>query len=223
MEKEKKSKRKAAKTGKGFIVQAYKEYVLTEGKRPTSVYKFCVDLGIKEEEFYQQYGSFDALEKSIWRAYISEAAALLNGDPNYETFSAREKVLSFHFTLAELLKKNRSFILVQLSRWNQPGNPPSFLKGAKQEFDAWITPILEAGKNSGEVASRPFADKQHPVLFWFHLLFLVHFWVRDESPGFEHTDVAIEKSTNLAFELMGKGVFEQTFDFAKFLFQQLKA
>ena len=36
------------------IQSAYIEYLLTNGKRPVSVYKFCLDLGIKEDEFYQQ-------------------------------------------------------------------------------------------------------------------------------------------------------------------------
>ena len=49
--------------------------------------------------------------------------------------------------------------------------------------------------------------------------FLLLFWKDDESPGFEKTDAAVEKSVNLAFDLIGKGAVDSFIDFAKFLYQ----
>jgi len=49
--------------------------------------------------------------------------------------------------------------------------------------------------------------------------FLLVFWKEDESPGFEKTDAAVEKSVNLAFDLIGKGAVDSFIDFAKFLYQ----
>jgi hypothetical protein len=57
---------------------------------------------------------------------------------------------------------------------------------------------------------------------WFHLHFILRFWCNDDSRDFEKTDEAIEKSVNLAFDLIGKGVLDNAFDFGKFLFQQAK-
>ena len=69
MEKTKKSKAKPKTEAitSEKIVADFRDYVLTEGKQPASVYKFCKDHGFKEDEFYQYFGSFDALEKSIWK------------------------------------------------------------------------------------------------------------------------------------------------------------
>ena len=55
-----------------------------------------------------------------------------------------------------------------------------------------------------------------------HLHFVLMFWIKDESAEFEKTDEAIEKSVNLAFDLMGKGVVDNVFEFGKFLYQQAK-
>ena len=90
----------------------------------------------------------------------------------------------------------------------------------KKEFENWIRPILEDGKVSNELAPRPYLDQQYPHLFWAHFIFILRFWAKDDSPGFEATDSAIEKSVNLAFELLGKGALDQALDFAKFMFQQ---
>jgi hypothetical protein len=51
------------------------------------------------------------------------------------------------------------------------------------------------------------------------LLFVTDFWLKDKSPGFEKTDEAIERSLNLAFDLMGKSPLDSMLEFGKFLFQ----
>jgi hypothetical protein len=56
-------------------------------------------------------------------------------------------------------------------------------------------------------------------MFWIQIGFLLMFWKADNSRAFEQTDAAIEKSVNLAFDLIGKGAVDTAFDFAKFLFQ----
>ena len=49
--------------------------------------------------------------------------------------------------------------------------------------------------------------------------FLLLFWRDDDSAGFEKTDAFVEKSVNLAFDLIGKGALDSAIDFAKFLYQ----
>jgi hypothetical protein len=55
-----------------------------------------------------------------------------------------------------------------------------------------------------------------------HFMFILQFWAHDESANFEKTDAAIEKSVNLAFDLIGKGILDNALDFGKFLYQNSK-
>jgi len=197
------------------ITDAYVEYVLVNGRQPASVYKFCLDLGIKEEEFYNQYGSFEALEKHLWKGYIGQAIQTLTSDSSFADFNAREKMLALYFTLAEILKSNRSFVLHQLNHHRKPELVPSFLKEFKHDFEEFVGNILTDGKSKGEVAERPYLDKRYPQLFWIHMSFLLLFWKQDDSAGFEKTDAFIEKSVNLAFDLIGKGALDSAIDFLK--------
>lgn len=222
MEKTKKATRKSAGTSGEKIKKAYREYVLNEGKRPPSVFRFAKEQGMKEEDFYNHFASFEALEKLIWQEYIDQTRTKLEKDRNYQSFSSREKILSFYFSLAEVLKYDRSFVLQQLKSWKNPSITPSFLKGFKNAFDGWINEILNQGKQSGEVATRPYLDQRYSTLFWLHLMFILQFWSHDDSAGFEKTDMAIEKSVNLAFDLIGKGVLDNAIDFGKFLYQTSK-
>jgi AcrR family transcriptional regulator len=224
MEKTKKSKAKpkAQAITSEKIVADYRDYILTEGKQPASVYKFCKDHGFKEDEFYQYFGSFEALEKSIWKGYIDQTRNRMENDQDYLGFTSREKILTFYFSLAELLKSDRSFAVHQLKSWKNPSTVPVFLKGFKESFKDWINSVLNEGKTTGEVAKRPYLDERYDRLFWMHFMFILQFWVHDESPGFEKTDAAIEKSVNLAFDLIGKGVLDSALDFGKFLYQNSK-
>jgi len=222
MEKTRKSKSKSSSASADNITTAYREYVLTEGKQPASVYKFCKDQGFREDEFYQYFGSFEALEKAIWKNYVDDTRSKMIADASYSTFTTREKILTFYFMLAEALKSDRSFVLHQLKSWKKPGLVPTFLKGFKASFDEWINSVLNEGKVSGEIAKRPFIDDRYDGLFWLHLMFILQFWRNDESPNFEKTDAAIEKSVNLAFDLVGKGVLDNALDFGKFLYQNSK-
>lgn len=198
---------------------AYIEYLLRNGKQPASVYKFCLDLGVKESHFYNHYGSFEALEKTIWNGFMDQAINSLIADKGFAEFSAREKMLALYFTLAEVLKANRSFILLQLNTFKKPELVPMFLKDFKNSFEEFAGTILTDAKKKGEIADRPYLNERYPQLFWIHLSFFLIFWKNDDSTGFEKSDAFIEKSVNLAFDLIGKGAFDSTVDFAKFLYQ----
>lgn len=204
------------------ILLAYMDHLLLQGHRPASVFKFCLDLGIKEEEFYNYYGSFDTVERQLWKSFLDKTLLRLQADESFRSFSSREKILAFYYTFFEELKASRSFVLLQLENHKSLEFTPDFLKDFKVEFETFIETVLIAGKETGEVAKRPYLDKGYPKVFWFHMGFLLLFWKNDSSSGFEKTDAAIEKSVNLAFDLIGKGAVDSVVDFAKFLYQMRK-
>jgi hypothetical protein len=220
METTKKSNRKSETTPLEVKVKSmYMESVLTRGSRPVSVYKFCLDLGIKEEDFYNLFGSFEGLENHIWKGFINKTISRLKSDKAFQTFTAREKILAFYFTLMEELKSNRSYVLFQLEHSHKFELVPHYIRGFKAEFETFFDSLLNQAKGNGEVANRPILDRRYPQLFWFHLGFILLFWKEDSSAGFEKTDAAIEKSVNLAFDLIGKGAVDSAIDFGKFLYQ----
>lgn len=208
------------KQGKAeMIISAYIDYLLINGKKPTTVYKFCKDLGIAETEFYKVTNSFESLETHIWAGFMNRAITAARADKQFASFSAREKLLSLYFMLMEILKQNRSFaILTSGIRFGQD-MVPVCLKDFRSKFESFVGEIMGEGKSTGEVAGRPFLDQRYPQLFWLHLVVLIGYWKDDTSTDFENTDAFIEKSVNLAFDLIGKGTLDNAIDFAKFLYQ----
>lgn len=222
METTKKAKRKSGASTTDKILAAYRQHVLTEGKQPGSVFVFCQSLGIQEGTFYDSFGSFDAIDKAIWTGYFEATKDRLAADASYASFSLREKILAFYFTLAEVLKNDRSFAIHGLKASKHSLFPPAFIRSFQEAFTSWINPILQEGKQQGEVATRPGLDTRYDKLFVVHLMFILQFWSHDDSTGFEQTDAAIEKSVNLAMDLIGKGILDNALDFGKFLYQHAR-
>ncbi|GAB3496750.1 hypothetical protein GCM10027341_16010 [Spirosoma knui] len=215
------------------IRKAYTDYVLENGKQPTSVFQFAKKLKLSEADFYNYYTSFDAIEADIWLAFFQDARATVEADTTYQGYSVREKLLAFYYTWIELLKAQRSFVVysygrLQTERMGQRpiGMPSSRQVGTsrvlypfKDSFYDYARDLLAEGRESKEVEPRPFITDRYPNALWNQTLFLLDFWVRDVSKNFEKTDTAIEKAVNTAFDLIGRSPLDTLFDFAKFIYQ----
>jgi hypothetical protein len=202
------------------LKEKYKEYILTHGHEPTSVFLFSKDLGLKEEIFYQHYGSFTAIQSAIWTDLMEDTISAVKGDKIYAEYSSRERLLGFYYTLMERLKRDRSYVKYTIdNKIRKPEIIPAFLQDFRHRFVSFVEELLNEGLEKGEIAHRPVITKRYKDGLWLQLAFVMNFWLKDDSANFEKTDAAIEKSVNLAFEFMAEGPLERVIDFAKFLYQ----
>ncbi len=201
------------------IKSAYIDYINENGTRPASIFKFVRDLKVKEEDFYNHFNSFDNIEKEIWSDFFDSTVKTLTSDDVYSEYSSREKLLAFFYTWIENLKSQRSYILQSIPGKVRPEITPYYLSSVKDAFKEWTTNLLSEAKETDEVVARPIIGDRYTDAVWLQFLFILGFWIKDDSKAFEKTDAAIEKSVNLAFDLMGKGPLDAMLDFGKFLFQ----
>ncbi|MFT6053499.1 MAG: hypothetical protein ACJAS3_001312 [Roseivirga sp.] len=201
------------------LKKAYVDYVLEHGSKPASVFKFVKEAKIKEEVFYDQFNSFEAIEKDIWAGWMRDTITAIQADEVYESYSAREKLLAFYFTFIEALKTNRSFIFQTAKKQSKPGSTPAYLKSLRKVFKGFVNEILLEARETEEIQNRPYISDKYDQGIWIQFLFVMNFWMKDSSKSFEKTDAAIEKAVNLSFDLMGRGPLDAMVDFAKFVFQ----
>lgn len=205
---------------KEVIITAYVEHILEHGSQPVSVFKFAKSLNIKEEEFYNYFTSFEAIKSAVWEMVFEKTVRDLEAQEVYPSYTAREKLLGFFFTWIEHLKKNRSYLLSLYGGKPDLRHPlPQEIKSFKGKFKEFVNEIILEGKETEEIANRPYISERYDEAVWLQALFIFQFWIKDTSPAFEKTDAAIEKSVNLAFDLMGKSAVDSFVDFAKFLYQ----
>lgn len=202
------------------IISMYMDYVLENEKTPKVVYKFCKDHKIKEEEFYNYFGSFQALEKAIWLRFYDHTVEVMHRSEDYVSFSNREKLLTFYYTFFEVLTANRSYVLFTLQKENSPLKNLEQLKLLRKGIKTFATGLIQEGNADTKLK----LFKQSETIFseatWIQLLFLLKFWMNDNSPRFESTDVAIEKSVHTVFDVFDNTPLERIVDFGKFLWKE---
>lgn len=205
---------------KETLVAAYMSETLEREKFPVSVYRFCKDNGLEEPEFYKHFGSLEALQKEIWVSFHHKTIGLLSDEEAFEGYAPREKMLGFFFTFFELLALNRSYVLFALKQGEGPLERFSQLSGLRTLIRGFARELVEQGNQQRTNA----LTRHSPALFaegaWLQFLFLLQFWMKDGSPSFEKTDMAIEKSVNTIFDVFDNTPLERVLDFGKFLYKE---
>ncbi len=202
------------------IIASYMQYVLEHEAVPKSIYKFCKANQIEEADFYGFFGSVEGIQKAIWNQFYSKTEKLLLANKEYESFSNKEKMLTFFYTFFEMLTLNRSYVLFALRENRSMLKNLEQLKGLRRHIKTFATDLIDAGN-----ADKKLKITQHnPALFsegaWLQFLFVLKFWMGDSSPGFEKTDIVIEKSISTIFDVFDNTPLENIIDLGKFLYKE---
>ena len=104
--------------------------------------------------------------------------------------------------------KRKEWIILQELRKN-------FLEFTKQLTFENLE-ILEKAKES----IKNFNEKTREEALWLHLISIIEFWKKDQSPSFEKTDLYIEKTIDTGFEFINNEPLKKVMDLGKFLWKE---
>lgn len=202
------------------IVSMYMKYRLDNNDKPKSVYQFAKTNGFEETEFYKFFGTIESIEKEIFNMFLENTVELIKKDPAYETYDMKSKMLSFYFTFFELLTANRSYVVMSLKEHQNQLKNLMQLSPLRIGFKNYITDILTDEVRTQNEKFQNFQEKAIQETSWIQFLLTMKFWLDDESPAFEKTDIYIEKSVKATFELMNIAPIDSLIDFGKFIFKE---
>jgi hypothetical protein len=199
------------------IIKTYLNRVLSGSMEKLTVYSLSQEIPMPEAEFYQYFASLEQLEGDILGQAIQSAYNKIQTSPEWMTYSGREKLLSFYYTLFEDLAGLRSFLTL---RSRQPLEWHRLVHAARKPALAIFRAILAEGISSGEIKTRGIPTDRYADTWWSALRTIMRFWLHDQSARFENTDAAIEKTVHATFDLMGRNFLDSFFDLGKFVWQQ---
>ncbi|MGB3607236.1 TetR family transcriptional regulator C-terminal domain-containing protein [Psychroserpens sp.] len=202
------------------IISFYMDYVLEHGEQPKTVYAFTKANNFEEQKFYEFYGSFEALEKNVFKAFFENSLHMLEKSDDYQSFDPRNKLLSFYFTFFENLTANRSYVKYALEQHKNSMKGLAVLSELKHVFTKYIEHL---GIDLIDIKQEQLDRIQTRGLketAWFQLLLTMKFWIDDTSAGFEKTDIFIEKSVNTSFDVLDVAPVRSLIDFGKFIFKE---
>ncbi len=203
---------------KDEILKAYSNFVLGKNRRPESVYSFTKSVEIEENEFYNHFSVFEELEQEILNSFVQNAVDLTTKEQKKDSEGPKESLLTFYFTLTEVLKANRSLVKFILPL--EKGELMRFrsLKLGKITFLKFVDSLQVDAMALSFIPNEKFRDKAIASGAWLQFCSIVLYWLKDDSKGFEKTDLFIEKSLRLSFDLTESRAVESFIDLGKFMF-----
>lgn len=203
------------------IITLYMDQVLLGEEEPKTVYAFCKKNNMEESDFYTFFGSFESLKQEIWNKFLENTISTLHNDESFASYSPKNKLLTLYFTLFEVLTLNRSYVLYALKDNKEGLSNLMQLKQMRLSFKEFVKDNIA----TEELKSSKLSKITKPVYSegsWIQFLFILKFWLEDNSKGFEKTDIIIEKSVNTVVDLLDSKPLENIIDLGKFLWSERK-
>lgn len=204
------------------IITFYMNDVLEDNHNIKNVYVFCKNNQIEEADFYSFYGSLEAVKESIWVKFFENALMTIEKDENYFSYTNKNKLLTLYFTMFEILTLNRSYVVYSLEENKEGMKNLKQLKQLRNRLKDFVVDIMETSTSEND---NKVAKVTQPVFSegaWIQFLFILKFWLDDNSRGFEKTDIIIEKSVNTVVDLLDTKPLENLIDLGKFLWKESK-
>ncbi|WP_142783268.1 TetR family transcriptional regulator C-terminal domain-containing protein [Changchengzhania lutea] len=202
------------------IITMYMDYVLEHDDNPKSVFIFAKHNNFEESKFYEYFASFEAVEKTVFKAFFDNTLSVLQANEPYLKFDARNQLLSFYFTFFENLTANRSYVVYALNKHKNSLKGLRVLSDLKHSFTNYIAHLDIEMLDIKQDKVERLQQKTLQESAWFQLLITMKFWLDDTSPSFEKTDIFIEKSVNTSFDVLNIVPLKSVIDFGKFIFKE---
>lgn len=202
------------------IISFYMDYVLSHGQQPSSVYAFAKHNNFEEQKFYEFFGSFEALEQSVFKVFFDNAHEVLEKSEDYLSFDPRNKLLSFYYTYFEILTANRSYVIYALEDKKNQLKSLKTLAKLKQRFANYIEHLNIQTIDLKQEQLERIQRRSLKETAWLQFLITLKFWIDDTSPSFEKTDLFIEKSVRASFDLIDTTPIKSLIDLGKFLYKE---
>lgn len=202
------------------LISMFMDFVLENNKQPNTVYAFAKVNNFEESKFYEHFGSFEAVEEHVFKAFFDNTISVLEKSEDYQNFNPRNKLLSFYFTFFETLTANRSYVRYAIKDHRNNMKRLKVLSKLKTEFTLFIEHL---DIDLIDIKQEQFNKVQRQGLkesAWLQLLLTMKFWMDDNSANFEKTDIFIEKSLNTSFDVLDVTPMRSLIDFGKFIFKE---
>ena len=197
------------------IVDRYWKFLLTEGKRPESVYAFASELEMEESQFYTVFSSLGLIERDYWSSTMTDTISVLENDEDYGDYPVDQKLLAFFYTYITHIQTHRSRFVHFFPKMAVIDEKN--LSGMKQHFREFMKVVVASGVAEGTFADRKKLTESYDKMLWIHFLAVIRFYLQDESEGFQDTDAFIEKSLKVGVQSAAHGVLDSGIDLLRFM------
>lgn len=170
------------------------------------------ETGKTASEIYTLFPNKNSILKFYYPALVIRYRAMISEIDGFDSYSISEKLSNFMFTLFDMMDERREFVKDTFEKYGWKCT-------SKSEFHHKIRSLFkEFFTTDGNIAT----SAGFFIGDWFYaslktqFLFLIKFWLEDDSDGLERTFALTDKITGFIEELVYSKLADKGFDLAKY-------
>lgn len=168
--------------------------------------------GKTASEIYSLFPNKKAILKFYYPSLVIRYRAMISEIDDFDTYTISEKLSSFVFTLFDMMGERREFVedTFEKYEWNC-SSKNDFQEEVKSLFREFFTSDGNIATSAGLFMGNIFYSSLKT-----QYLYLVKFWLEDESDDHERTFALTDKITGFIEELVYTRIVDKGFDLAKY-------
>lgn len=169
--------------------------------------------GKSASQIYTLFPNKKAILKFYYPSLIYKYRAMVNEIDDFQNYTIGEKLSNFMYTLMDMMDERKSFVEKTFVKyeWNCSENS-EFQQEVKDLFNDFFTTDGNIATSAGFLIGDLFYSALKS-----QYLYLIKFWIQDDSDGGERTYALIDKMTGLIEELVYSKIVDKGFDLFKYI------
>lgn len=180
-----------------------------------TVQQLTEQLKITAADFYQLFPNRRSVLQYYYEAQLLKTEEIISSISDFHSYTLSEKLSTLAFTLTDLLGEKKEFI-------KQTFNSLIANK-SNTSFSTKLISITDSifDDKGISMTSKLVLNQWTFRLIAQHYIWMIQFWLRDDSHNQEKTMALVDKWTVFVQEVMYSSVLDKGFDLAKFTFTQV--
>lgn len=194
------------------IVEAALDIYVNESA-PFTLKNIAKKARVKEAEIYSYFPNKAAILKDFYTQIVPLYKAMIKEIEGFEQYDLSEKLSNFVYSSLDMMQEQRDFVEKTFDDFVL--NPDQ-----KSEFQNQVEKLVEEFVNEDPKVSGSNQYLLNSITYSIlskEYLYLIRFWIRDESPGSEKTMALTDKLTSFLNEILYSAVLDKGFDLGRFL------
>lgn len=179
-----------------------------------TVQQLTEHLKITTAHFYRLFPNRRSVLQYYYEAQLLKTEEIISSISDFHSYTLSEKLSTLAFTLTDLLGEKKEFIRQTFNSLIANKSTTPFSKKLNS-----ITESIFDDKGIS-MASKLVLNQWTYRLIAQHYIWMIQYWLRDESHNQEKTMALVDKWTAFVQEVMYSSVLDKGFDLAKFTLTQ---
>jgi len=201
------------------LLEAAVDVISEKGFRSASMREIANRAEVGDATIYNYFPSKEKLLYGYCEHVQSRVIEQLKAIDDFHEYTLQEQLHQFVELQLQTWLPAREFLKeVYEQTFVSPVAGYERMQATRELFSSTIIELLDAAIEAGEIPDQPYRELL-PRLAWDYMNAVLAYWLQDDSDQFSNTTQVVDRSVEIAFQLLKGGLIGKSIDLVSFLFR----